>query len=132
MVKEDITAVIRTVVSLTPILPLLLHLNIIMMSYTGTKMEPQSTIRCPGCGHDVMRSAAIECQFKESTTPSQSNKALLFEGSQEIHYMCMECKYIVETHYGDLENVTPEDAYTLLYSVRVRGNENCCRCCTIL
>lgn len=102
------------------------------MSFFLLGREMESTIRCPGCGHDVLRAAALECQFKESDKPSQSNKALLFEGSQEIHRLCMECKYIVETHYGDLNNVTPEDAYTLLYSVRVKGGDKCCASCTIM
>lgn len=89
-----------------------------------------ATIRCPGCGQEIMRGAAVECNFKpnvQATTFQQS-----FDRAQERHWLCMECKYIVENRYGDIPSVTSEDAYTLLYSVRVKKGSNCCNSCTII
>ena len=95
-------------------------------------MNSSTTIKCPGCAQEVMKGAAIECNFKQSNRPAESQPLLDTPGN--MYWLCMECKYIVENQYGDLSKVTPEDAFTLLYSVRVRGGGSCCRCsnCIIL
>ena len=78
-----------------------------------------------------MRGAAIECNFKPST---QTTKYVSFDSPQERDWLCMECKYIVENRYGDLSSVTSEDAYALLYSVRIKEGSSCvcCNSCTIM
>ena len=85
-----------------------------------------ATIRCPGCGQEIMRGAALECTFKPSV---QASTYRTFDSPQERDWLCMECKYIVENHYGDLSSVTSEDAYTLLYSVRIKKGSSC-SCCS--
>lgn len=89
-----------------------------------------ATIRCPGCGQEIMRGAAVECNFKPSVQATTFQQS--FERAQERHWLCMECKYIVENRYGDMSSVTSEDAYTLLYSVRIKKGSNCCNSCTII
>jgi len=89
-----------------------------------------ATIRCPGCGQEIMRGAAVECNFKPSVQATTFQQS--FDRAQERHWLCMECKYIVENRYGDMSSVTSEDAYTLLYSVRIKKGSNCCNSCTII
>jgi len=84
-----------------------------------------ATIRCPGCGQEIMRGAAIECNFKPS---SRASTHLSFDMPPERDWLCMECKYIVENRYGDLSSVTSEEAYTLLYSVRIKKRASCACC----
>ena len=89
-----------------------------------------ATIRCPGCGQEIMRGAAVECNFKSSAQATTFQQS--FDRAQERHWLCMECKYIVENRYGDMSSVTSEDAYTLLYSVRIKKGSNCCNSCSII
>lgn len=88
------------------------------------------TIQCPGCGQNIMQGAAVECNFKPSSEATTRQKA--FDVPQERHWLCMECRYIVENRYGDLSTVTSEDAYTLLYSVRLNKKSNCCNPCAVI
>ena len=94
-------------------------------------MKSVTTIKCPGCGQEVMKGAAMECKFKPSSRAPENQP--LLDTPVNTYWLCMECKYIVENQYGDLSKITPEDAFTLLYSVRVRGSGSCCKCeCVIL
>lgn len=88
------------------------------------------TIQCPGCGQNIMQGASVECNFKPSSEAATRQK--VFDVPQERHWLCMECKYIVENRYGDLSTVTTEDAYTLLYSVRLNKKSNCCNPCAVI
>ena len=74
-----------------------------------------------------MRGAAVECNFRPSN--SQSKKHMAFDMPQERDWLCMECKYIVENHYGNLSSVPSEDAYTFLYSIRINKGGSTCVCC---
>ena len=77
-----------------------------------------------------MQGAAMECNFKPST--QTATRQPNFDRPQERHWLCMECKYIVENRYGDLSSVTSEDAYTLLYSIRIKKGSNCCNSCRVI
>lgn len=72
----------------------------------------------------------MECNFKPSVQANIYRQN--FDGAQEKDWLCMECKYIVENRYGDLSSVTSDDAYTLLYSVRIKKGSSCCDSCTII
>lgn len=89
-------------------------------------MQSVMTIKCPGCGQEVMKGAAMECNFKPSCRTPENQR--LLDRPVNTYWLCMECKYIVENQYGDLTQITPEDAFSLLYSVRVRGGNRCCSC----
>ena len=65
------------------------------------------TIQCPGCGQNIMQGAAVECNFKPSSEAATRQKA--FDVPQERHWLCMECKYIVENRYRD--SVQTEDLW---------------------
>ena len=94
-------------------------------------MEEPPCTKCPGCGKDIDKLNSEKCFFKSS---SRVGKHMAYEAGSEEFWLCKECKFVIERHYGQLDSVTPEDGFTLLYSKRSerQRKESCCENCQVL